>query len=1047
MTSLISPQQLAGPSSSDWTCEQWLEQIQCYYDADESLLIRELAAQLPATLMSYCSREAAALVAELRRDHELTVFDEFMREYSLDNEEGLILMIMAEALLRIPDKATRDAFIQAEMSQADWEKHLNHSESRWVNLATRGLNASGKLSRMSSRISRLLSGPGKPVIRKAMDKAMAIMGSQFVLGQTITEAVSEGQQSASAQLTHSFDMLGEAALTNSDALNYLDAYSKALEEIALNHSEEYPASLSVKLSALHPRYEESRREAVLEVLGERLAQLVRRARQLNIPLTVDAEEADRLELSLELFSRTLRHEALGWGGLGLAVQAYGKRALPVLGWINRLASDCSTSIPVRLVKGAYWDSEIKLAQQRGQSSYPVYTRKCHTDIAYLTCASYMLKAAGIRPQFATHNAQTISAVAALADACGPDTGFEFQRLHGMGESLYRHWQSRRNDRLRVYAPVGKHKELLPYLVRRLLENGANTSFVHHLWDENVTPEDLTVSPVSLAEQQQFSMNPQTPLPAQILGERLNSTGVNLNITRERQALQAEVERWKTHRWFANPMLAISHFLTLPPQHTISAPWSISHEIGTVQWFNPDDAETVTNAAQAGFERWRLKPRQESIDLRRTWLMALADLLEKHKAELIALCLLEAGKTWQDSVDEVREAVDFCRYYAGCLGAGFAHPIELPGPTGERNQLFYEGRGIWFCISPWNFPLAIFIGQISAAVAAGNAVIAKPAESTSLIAARAVSLAYEAGLPRELLQLVPGNGKQLGEAFLSDNRIAGVAFTGSDITARNINRVLAQRNGPLPCLIAETGGQNAMIADSSALPEQIVRDVMRSAFASAGQRCSALRVLCLQEDIADSVCELLKGAMAELITGDPTLFATDVGPVISTRAQHQLQTHKRWLQSYATLVAKAPSAPEEGTFITPVAYQIGSITELKDEHFGPILHIVRYKASQLDRLIDEINATGFGLTLSIHSRNPQTVDRICQRARVGNVYVNRDQIGAVVGVQPFGGMGRSGTGPKAGGPNYVQRFAVERTLTVNSAAAGGNVELLRGNSDD
>ena len=1046
MTPLILPQLLSGSASAHWTLENWHQQIQQYYHLDESTLVRDLAHQLPETVLTYSCREAATLVADIRRDHELTVFDEFMREYSLDNEEGLTLMIMAEALLRIPDKATRDAFIQAEMSQADWESHLDHSTSAWVNIATRGLNAGGKLSRMSSRIARLLRGPGKPLIRRAMDKAMTIMGGQFVLGQTITEAVNAATESSSELITHSFDMLGEAALTDADALRYLASYQNALTEISAHPATDYPASLSVKLSALYSRYEEQRRDDALQVLSERLGTLVRQARSLNIPLTVDAEESDRLELSLDIFRTVLTCEAQGWGQFGLAVQAYSKRTSPVLGWLNRLATDLNTPIPVRLVKGAYWDSEIKLAQQRGQQSYPVFTRKCHTDIAYLAAAQYLLRAPGLIPQFATHNAQTVSAVAAMADACADAPDFEFQRLHGMGESLYRHWQNHRRDRLRVYAPVGQHKELLPYLVRRLLENGANTSFVHHLWDESITPETLTGSPVAQARNSDFSMNPQTPLPEDLYAPRRNSAGINLNIPAERQALQRDVEPWLRHRWFAGPMLAISHFLTLPPQHRICTPWSINQEVGDVQWFNPDDAESVTTAALAGFHRWRLKPREESLQLRRHWLLRLADLLETHRAELIALCLLEAGKTWQDSVDEVREAVDFCRYYAQGLEGGFSHPIELPGPTGERNQLIYEGRGVWFCISPWNFPLAILIGQIGAAIASGNAVIAKPAESTSLIAARAVALAHDAGLPRELLQLVPGNGKQLGEAFLTDNRIAGVAFTGSDITARNINRVLAQRNGPLPCLIAETGGQNAMIADSSALPEQVVRDVMRSAFASAGQRCSALRVLCIQEDIADNVIELLKGAMAELVAGDPTDWKTDVGPVISSRAQHHLQAHKRWLQVNAKPLARAPNAPEEGTFITPVAFEIRSLNDLKEEHFGPVLHVLRYKASKLDQLVDDINNTGFGLTLSIHSRNPQTVERICQRARVGNVYVNRDQVGAVVGVQPFGGMGRSGTGPKAGGPNYLLRFAVERTITVNTAAAGGNVELLRGDAE-
>lgn len=1021
----------------------WQTLLEAYHCLGETELVKNLVATLPESLISQASDEAAATIKQLRKGRKkLPLYDQFMQEYNLNSEEGLTLMIMAEALLRIPDKATRDAFISSEMGQSDWAKHLSHSDFPWVNLATRGLNLGGKISRASNQVAKLLATPGKPIVRQALQGAMKMMANQFVLGQDIEDAVKNSRKLHSKETCFSFDMLGEAALTSMDAERYLDAYRQALAHIAKSKKDDKaPCSLSIKLSALHPRYEELQREDVLSVLGARLAVLVKEARKFNVPVTLDAEEADRLDLSLTLFEQVFRNEAAHWGGLGLAVQAYGKRTFPVLGWINQLAIELDTHIPVRLVKGAYWDNEIKHAQQMGLSSYPVYTRKCYTDISYLACAQFMFKTTGLKPQFATHNAHSIAAIRLLGMKYNRD--YEFQRLQGMGEQLYHNWQTNEPLPLRIYAPVGNHKDLLPYLVRRLLENGANSSFVHHLWDEGIAAEELAESPLDQAKEHQYSANPATPLPAQIFSDRTNSQGINLNNKTEREKLEADLRKYQKNQWYAQPILALSRSCTLKGDHRAITPYSVQTLVGKSLWFDPIEAPLVTSAAQDGFDRWRQTPREAFAQLRITWLNTLADLLEANRTELIALCTLEAGKTRQDSIDEVREAVDFCRYYANQINLGFTTPISLPGPTGESNQLVYEGKGVWLCISPWNFPLAIFLGQIAAALAAGNAVIAKPAEATSLIAAKATELAHQAGIPRELLQLVPGSGRNLGEAFISDPRIVGVAFTGSDITAKEIAKQLAQRNGPIATLIAETGGQNAMIVDSSALPEQVVRDVMRSAFSSAGQRCSALRILCLQEDIADTTLELLTGAMAELTIGDPNCLKTDIGPVISVRAQQQLQNHKRWLQAHGKLIAKANTPPEEGTFITPVAFEIDKINDLSDEHFGPILHVVRYKASELDALIADINQTGFGLTLSIHSRNQETVDHICQRARVGNIYVNRDQIGAVVGVQPFGGMGKSGTGPKAGGPNYMLRFATEKTVTVNTSATGGNPELLRG----
>ena len=1056
MAENFSAERMLTGKMSSMPVSGWMSLIRAgYYTggcSDETQLVRSMAEQMSEPLMAHASREACRMITELREHtDELSLFDQFMQEYSLDNDEGLTLMIIAEALLRIPDKASRDAFIRAEISQADWEKHLSHSPSNWVNMATRGLSVSGRMARLKNALGRLITRPGEPVIRNALQYAMQMLGNQFVSGENISSARAIADRTHSEVSAFSYDMLGEAAVCNDDAERYLSAYRSALQEIAQQNASgaetgKRPCSLSIKLSALHPRYEDTKKQNVKAELYQRLASLVREARELSVPVTIDAEEADRLVLSLELFEQVLATEATGWGEFGLAVQAYSKRALPVLGWLDALAREENVRIPVRLVKGAYWDNEIKLAQQRGLPGYPVFTRKEHTDLSYLACAAFMLKSAQLYPQFATHNAHTLIAVSAMADALSncisTEDTCEFQRLQGMGEPLYEQWQEKRRDYIRTYAPVGEHKELLPYLVRRLLENGANTSFVHHLWKTDISPETLAASPLDIAREHSFAPAKDIPSPADILAPRKNSTGLNLNNRDECDALVAGMQRWQTHQWHARPQVQVSSLTTYQPDVVVRCPFSAQDKVGLVQWVHPDDAYAILQTAEHAFKKWNNEPRPAFAALRQTWLYTVADLLEEHRHELITLCVREAGKTLQDAVDEIREAVDFCRYYAGFIDNGFAEPIRLPGPTGELNQLHYEGRGIWLCISPWNFPLAIFIGQITAAIAAGNAVIAKPAEATSLIAARAVELAYSAGIPQELLQCVPGSGPILGDVFCNDRRLAGVAFTGSHKTAHKIAMDLAHRRGPIASFIAETGGQNAMIVDSTALPEQVVKDVIRSAFGSAGQRCSALRVLYLQEDIAEEVIRLLKGAMKELVVGSPGDPATDIGPVISMQAKNALHAHSRYLKSHGKLIAKVEGVPEEGFYVAPAAYEIESISELEDEHFGPILHVIRYRNTDLDTVIEDINNTDFGLTLSVHSRNPEVSGLIARSARVGNVYINRDQIGAVVGVQPFGGLARSGTGPKAGGPDYVRRFACERTVSINTSAIGGNAELLR-----
>lgn len=1029
------------------------EAISPQYSVDESALLAQLTglARPDPQQLAAVTRRATDLVEQVRaREDSTHMIDSMLLQYSLDTREGILLMCLAEALMRIPDSETADALIRDKLSVAEWEKHLKQSDSLLVNASTWGLMLTGKVvtlgksedGRPASVIGRLVKKMGEPVIRQAVNQAMKIMGEHFVLGRTISEALKNGRKPREKGYTYSFDMLGEAALTEKDAQKYLASYMAAVESVGLEQSigdKGLRPTVSIKLSALHPRYEVANEARVLKELFGSVLGLIRSARSLNVGITIDAEEQDRLELSLKLFEKLYRHpECRGWGGFGLVVQAYGKRALPVLAWLAALAKEQGDEIPVRLVKGAYWDSEIKLCQQSGYSGYPVYTRKEATDVAYLVCARFLLSEPVkgiIYPQFATHNAHTVASILSMAE----HKQYEFQRLHGMGDALYNTVLDQEKSDVRIYAPVGSHKDLLPYLVRRLLENGANSSFVHRLVDARTPAVDLVHHPVSVLEKHSSLANDRIPLPSDIFGgDRVNSIGVNIDIESQWQPFSKSVQKFMSQTWQKGPVISGQQVET-GIAVDVQCPYQLSELAGRLYYAGEKEVDQAISVAHKAFDSWNQTP----VETRAQSLEKLAGLLEANLEELVALCHKEAGKTIHDSIDEVREAVDFCRYYANQAREKFSAPQVMPGPTGESNELYLTGRGVFLCISPWNFPLAIFLGQVVAALASGNTVVAKPAEQTTLIAARAVEMMLQAGVPADVIQLVPGEGKDIGHQLTTDPRIAGVAFTGSTQTARLINQTLAAREGAIIPLIAETGGQNAMIVDSTALPEQVVNDVVQSAFASAGQRCSALRVLYVQEDIAERIEDLLVGAMAELKVGNPALHETDLGPVISEVAHTGLQAHVDRMKQEARLIAEVDLGAEcnQGYFIAPVAFEIESISQLEKEQFGPILHVVRYKASELDKVIQEINGTGYGLTLGVHSRNEATSSYIEQSLKVGNAYINRNQIGAVVGVQPFGGQGLSGTGPKAGGPHYLYRFATERTRTINTTAVGGNATLL------
>ena len=1026
---------------------------------DEAEHVRELLEQArqPDADRQAIQATAADLVQRVRtRAADQGAIEAFMRQYDLGSEEGVLLMCVAEALLRIPDQDTADRLIRDKLGEADWKRHMGQSDSVLVNASTWGLMLTGHLVNLADEtkrdvhnaFKRLIGRIGEPVVRLAVRQAMRIMGYQFVMGRTIDEALARSRKGDNANYRYSFDMLGEGALTTKDGLRYLQAYRDAIHAIGKTgpFADVFAApSISVKLSALHPRYEHAKRERVFAELGPRLLELAQLAKRYGIGLTIDAEETDRLELSLDLIERVLADASLqGWSGFGIVVQAYQKRAPFVIDYIADLARRLQRKIPVRLVKGAYWDSEIKRAQVEGQVGYPVFTRKPNTDVSYLANARRLLDASdAIYPMFATHNAHTIAAVHRLAGT----RHYEFQKLHGMGDDLYA--EVIPADRLdvpcRVYAPVGSHEDLLPYLVRRLLENGANSSFVNRITDENVSIDDLVRDPVETVAAFDSIPHPRIPLPRALYrsqstphqsSDRDNSMGANLANDAQLQTLAAQVNAAVTD-WRAAPL--VSGATISGANIAVTNPADRRETVG--QWQAADGAvvEQALKNAAAAQPAWDRTPAASRAAI----LEHAANLLEQRMPQYIALCTKEAGKTIPDGIAEVREAVDFLRYYAGQARKLFA-PEALPGPTGESNTLLLQGRGVFVCISPWNFPLAIFAGQIAAALAAGNSVIAKPAEQTNLVGYAAVKLLHEAGVPEAVLQFLPGDGATVGAALTRDPRVAGVAFTGSTDTARAINRALAARDAAIGVLIAETGGQNALIADSSALPEQLVKDALSSAFTSAGQRCSAARVLFVQDDIADKTIAMLAGAMAELKVGDPGLLSTDVGPVIDNDALQMLEAHAaRMAKEAKQPIAQATSDTSiaHGSFFAPRAWEIDSIDRLHKEVFGPALHVVRWKAGELDQVIDAINATGFGLTLGIHSRIDETIDRIVARVNVGNCYVNRNQIGAVVGVQPFGGQGLSGTGPKAGGPHYLPRFATEKTVTVNTTAAGGNASLL------
>jgi RHH-type proline utilization regulon transcriptional repressor/proline dehydrogenase/delta 1-pyrroline-5-carboxylate dehydrogenase len=1024
------------------------------YHAEEATTVKALlqAASLDAKQSDRVSRLAQSLVTAVRvRKAEQGLLDAFMQEYDLSSEEGVVLMCLAEALLRIPDDETAEKLIADKLGDADWESHLGNSSSVMVNASTWGLMLTGKLVALSestqfnfkTALKRLVNRSGEPVVRAAIRRAMRIMGHQYVMGRNIDEAMDRAEQKKNRMYRYSFDMLGEAALTAEDSARYMESYRSAIEAIGSREKPEdfYAApSISVKLSAIHPRFEFGQRERVMAELVPRLLELAQLARSRKIALTVDTEEADRLLITLDVFSAVMLDDSLaGWNGFGLALQTYQKRASAVIDLLADLAARTGRRIPVRLVKGAYWDSEIKHAQVEGFGGYPVFTRKANTDVSYIACAKKVLaNRQAFYPQFATHNAHTIAAVSELA---GDRLDFEFQRLHGMGEDLYGVVMKEDgfHHACRVYAPVGSHEDLLPYLVRRLLENGSNTSFVNRIVDDRLPVEKVAEDPLARAASTEPVEHPAIPLPRKLYGEdRLNSSGVNLANGTETRALARRMQAFAGKQWDVEPLLARPlQDGEVQVKDNIN-PGDLEDRVGRVRQTSLEEVEGAIEDALAYAPEWDRVAGSERAAI----LEKAADAMEQNSAELMVLAAREAGKTPHDAISEIREAVDFLRYYAMQAKKNFDTPMVLPGPTGEHNQLSLHGKGVFVCISPWNFPLAIFTGQISAALAAGNAVLTKPADQTPAIAAYAVRLLHEAGVPRAALQFVPGRGSVVGAKMTTDPRIDGVALTGSTETAWLINRSLAARDAPLAAFIAETGGQNAMLVDSSALPEQVVQDVIRSAFHSAGQRCSALRVLFLQDDVADRIIDLLAGAMKELVIGAPRKLSTDVGPVIDGAALEELREHANRMEKEFRLVARAPLGRGlHGHYFEPCAFEIDSIRSLEKEVFGPILHIVRYRSRDLDQVIDDINAIGFGLTMGIHSRIDRTQRYIASRIQAGNCYINRNMIGAVVGVQPFGGERLSGTGPKAGGPHYMLRFATERTLTVNTAAVGGNASLL------
>jgi RHH-type proline utilization regulon transcriptional repressor/proline dehydrogenase/delta 1-pyrroline-5-carboxylate dehydrogenase len=963
--------------------------------------------------------------------------EDFLHAYSLSTKEGLALMVLAEALLRVPDAATADRLIEDKLATGEWSSHHVKSSALLVSASAWTLGITARIIHPGETpdtiLESLIKRLGIPAVRAATRQAMRLLASHFVLGQTIEEALERARSQRA--LRYSFDMLGEGARTRADAERYFASYAHAIEAIAAHPDDANRPAISVKLSALHPRFEAVSRDLVLAELVPKVLELAHKARDGGLDLTVDAEDADRLELTLDVIAAVLAETSLrGWDGFGLAVQAYQKRAPAVIEWLDETASRLRCRLTVRLVKGAYWDTEIKRAQERGLADYPVFTRKAMTDLCYTACTRQLLaKRPRLYPQFATHNALTVASV--IEDAGGVE-GYEFQRLYGMGEVLYQLLLADYPRAVcRIYAPVGGHRDLLAYLVRRLLENGANSSFVSVAADPAVPVASILERPQNRIGDARRARNPKIPLPRDLYApDRRNSSGVEFGDRMALDALLAEIRD-------ARPAVEAAPLVdgTSRPGigRSVLSPID-GNVIGRVGEADGAVASAAMAAGHAGFAAWAAT----ALEVRSAVLERAGDLLQERRARLIALLQAEGGKTLDDAVAEVREAIDFCRYYALEARRTLA-PRSLPGPTGEANEFCYRGRGVFVCISPWNFPLSIFLGQVSAALVAGNTVVAKPAEQAPLIAAEAVRILHQAGIPASALHLLPGDGK-VGAALVADPRVGGVAFTGSTEVARAIHRALAAKDGPIVPLIAETGGINPMIVDATALPEQVTDDVITSAFRSAGQRCSALRLLCVQEDVADAIVEMIAGAARELTLGDPREPSTHVGPVIDAEAKDKLD---RWIADkeregrlrFRWDAFKA--LPQRGTYVPPAIIMLERARDLRQEVFGPILHVVRWRAGELDALLDEIAGNGYALTLGIHSRIDASVDHIVGRLPHGNVYVNRSMIGAVVGTQPFGGSALSGTGPKAGGPNYLERFAAEQVVTINTAAVGGNASLF------
>ncbi len=1022
------------------------------YRTDEARCLRERlqSARLGADRERAVQNKAREITAATRgHAAEQIGIEALLQEYDLSSQEGVLLMCIAEALLRIPDAATADRLVRDRLSQGHWDDHLGSSASLLVNASTWGLLLTGRLFSASGEsggtpeqsLKQLVSRLGEPIVRLALQAAMRILAQQFVTGRDIAEALRRAKRQGDA-VRYSFDCLGEAACTARDVERYYEAYQAAINsvrELARSGATVFEQpGISVKLSALHPRYEYAQRERVLAELLPRLQTLVEQAASAGIGLTLDAEEADRLELSLDIFELLLRElGSSAWQGLGMAVQTYQKRAWPMLQWLAGLAALQRRRIPVRLVKGAYWDSEIKRAQERGLDDYPVFTRKAATDVSYLACAAFLMRNPQcFYAQIATHNAMTLAWVHELAQGCD----YELQRLHGMGESLYavlaEHLAA--PPAVRIYAPVGSHEELLPNLVRRLLKNGANSSFINQLSDARLDLDQLVENPCERIEAVDCQPHPHIPRPPDLYGaERKNARGWDLSDPLVLDQLVTQLQLACEEPWHAAARVGGED--CGGEARALPNPADRDQLVGRIAEADAELVDRALGLAADAAPAW-----DELGGVRRgEYLLQAAELFERQAPRLVARVVREGGRTVPDALAELREAVDYCRYYAHQAQREFESPTVLPGPTGERNELQLHGRGVFACISPWNFPLAIFVGQIAAALAAGNTVVAKPARQTPLTGHAAISILHEAGIPAEVLHFLPGAGAEIGSRLFSNARLGGVALTGSTDTAWVIQRALAERRAAIIPLIAETGGQNVMIADSSALPEQLVVDVLQSAFNSAGQRCSALRVLFVQNEIAERVIGLLTGAMEEISIGDPLSLATDVGPLIDTQAVQGLTPHVARMQQQGRLLHRASPGAHlaRGSFFPLHAFELDSLSLLDKEVFGPILHVIRFRADRLDAVIDAVNATGYGLTLGVHSRIADTWQRVTARARVGNLYINRNMIGAVVGAQPFGGEGLSGTGPKAGGPYYLYRFATERTRSANTAAVGGNATLL------